>query len=58
MKLNNYGKISVILLAIILIFEIISIFLNQNDLLEVLQAIFLLIITFDAGIIIGHSLIE
>lgn len=58
MKLNNYGKISVILLAIILIFEIISMFLNQNDLLEVLQAIFLLIITFDAGIIIGHSLIE
>lgn len=58
MKLNNYGKISVILLTIILIFEIISIFLNQNDLLEVLQAIFLLIITFDAGIIIGRSLIE
>lgn len=58
MKLNNYGKISVILLTIILIFEIISIFLNQNDLLEVLQAIFLLIITFDAGIIIGHSLIK
>ena len=58
MKLNNYSKISVILLTIILIFEIISIFLNQNDLLEVLQAIFLLIITFDAGIIIGHSLIE
>lgn len=58
MKLNNYGKISVILLAIILIFEIISMFLNQNDLLEVLQAIFLLIITFDAGIIIGHSLIK
>lgn len=58
MKLNSYGKISVILLTIILIFEIISIFLNQNDLLEVLQAIFLLIITFDAGIIIGHSLIK
>lgn len=58
MKLNNYGKISVILLAIILIFGIISMFLNQNDLLEVLQVIFLLIITFDAGIIIGYHLIE
>lgn len=58
MKLNNYSKISVILLTIILIFEIISMFLNQNDLLEVLQAIFLLIITFDAGIIIGYHLIE
>lgn len=58
MKLNNYGKISVILLTIILIFEIISMFLNQNDLLEVLQAIFLLIITFDAGIMIGYRLVE
>lgn len=58
MKLNNYGKISVILLTIILIFEIILIFLNQNDLLEVLQAIFLLIITFDAGIMIGYQLVE
>lgn len=58
MKLNNYSKISVILLTIILIFEIISMFLNQNDLLEVLQAIFLLIITFDAGIMIGYHLIE
>lgn len=58
MKLNNYGKISVILLAIILIFEIISMFLNQNDLLEVLQAIFLLIITFDTGIIIGYHLVK
>lgn len=58
MKLNNYGKISVILLTIILIFEIISMFLNQNDLLEVLQAIFLLIITFDAGIMIGYHLVE
>ena len=58
MKLNNYGKISVILLAIILIFEIISIFLNQNDLLEVLQVIFLLIIAFDAGIIIGYYLVK
>ena len=58
MKLNNYDKISVILLTIILIFEIISMFLNQNDLLEVLQAIFLLIITFDAGIMIGYNLVE
>lgn len=58
MKLNNCGKISVILLTIILIFEIISIFLNQNDLLEILQAIFLLIITFDAGIMIGYHLVE
>lgn len=58
MKLNSYGKISVILLTIILIFEIISIFLNQNDLLEVLQAVFLLIITFDTGIMIGYHLIE
>lgn len=58
MKLNNYGKISVILLAIILIFEIISMFLNQKDLLEVLQAIFLLIITFDAGIMIGYHLVK
>ena len=58
MKLNNYGKISVILLTIILILEIISIFLNQNDLLEVLQAIFLLIITFNAGIMIGYYLVE
>ena len=58
MKLNNYGKISVILLTIILIFEIISIFLNQNDLLEILQAIFLLIITFNAGIMIGYHLVE
>ena len=57
MKLNNYDKISVILLTIILIFEIISIFLNQNDLLEVLQVIFLLIIAFDAGIIIGYYLV-
>lgn len=58
MKLNNYGKISVILLAIILIFEIISMFLNQKDLLEVLQAIFLLIIIFDAGIMIGYHLVK
>lgn len=58
MKLNNYDKISVILLTIILIFEIISIFLNQNDLLEVLQVIFLLIIAFDAGIIIGYYLVK
>ena len=58
MKLNNYDKISVILLIIILIFEIISIFLNQNDLLEVLQVIFLLIIAFDAGIIIGYYLVK
>lgn len=58
MKLNNYGKISVILLAIILIFEIILMFLNQKDLLEVLQAIFLLIITFDAGIMIGYHLVK
>lgn len=58
MKLNNYDKISVILLTIILIFEIISIFLNQNDLLEVLQVIFLLIISFDAGIIIGYYLVK
>ena len=58
MKLNNYGNISVILLTIILIFEIISIFLNQNDLLEILQAIFLLIITFNAGIMIGYHLVE
>ena len=58
MKLNGYAKVSTGLLAIILIFEIISMFLNQNDLLEVLQAIFLLIITFDAGIIIGYHLIE
>lgn len=58
MKLNNYDKISVILLTIILIFEIISMFLNQNDLLEVLQVIFLLIISFDAGIIIGYYLVK
>lgn len=58
MKLNNYGKISVILLTIILIFEIISIILNQNDLLEVLQAIFLLIITFDAGVFVGYRIIK
>ena len=58
MKLNNYGKISLLLLTIILIFEIISMFLNQNDLLEVLQAIFLLIITFDAGIMIGYHLVK
>lgn len=58
MKLNSYGKISVILLTIILIFEIISMFLNQKDLLEVLQAIFLLIITFDAGIMIGYHLVK
>ena len=58
MKLNNYDKISVILLTIILIFEIISIFLNQNDLLEVLQVIFLLIIALDAGIIIGYYLVK
>lgn len=58
MKLNNYGKISVILLTIILIFEIISMFLNQNDLLEVLQAIFLLIITFDAGVFVGYRIIK
>lgn len=58
MKLNNYDKISVILLTIILIFEIISMFLNQNDLLEVLQVIFLLIIAFDAGIIIGYYLVK
>lgn len=58
MKLNNYDKISVILLTIILIFEIISIFLNQNNLLEVLQVIFLLIIAFDAGIIIGYYLVK
>ena len=58
MKLNNYDKISVILLIIILIFEIISMFLNQNDLLEVLQVIFLLIISFDAGIIIGYYLVK
>ena len=58
MKLNNYDKISVILLTIILIFEIISIFFNQNDLLEVLQVIFLLIIAFDAGIIIGYYLVK
>ena len=58
MKLNGYAKVSTGLLAIILIFEIISMFFNQNDLLEVLQAIFLLIITFDAGIIIGYHLIE
>lgn len=58
MKLNGYAKVSTGLLAIILIFEIISMFLNQNDLLEVLQAIFLLIITFDAGIMIGYHLVE
>ena len=58
MKLNNYDKISVILLTIILIFEIILMFLNQNDLLEVLQVIFLLIISFDAGIIIGYYLVK
>lgn len=58
MKLNNYGKISVILLTIILIFEIISIILNQQDLLEVLQAIFLLIITFDAGVLVGYRIIR
>ena len=58
MKLNGYAKVSTGLLAIILIFEIISMFLNQNDLLEVLQAIFLLIITFDAGIIIGYYLVK
>ena len=58
MKLNNYDKISVILLTIILIFEIVSMFLNQNDLLEVLQVIFLLIISFDAGIIIGYYLVK
>ena len=58
MKLNGYAKVSTGLLAIILIFEIISIILNQNDLLEVLEAIFLLIITFDAGIMIGYHLVE
>ena len=58
MKLNGYAKVSTGLLAIILIFEIISMFLNQNDLLEVLQAIFLLIITFDAGIMIGYHLVK
>ena len=58
MKLNNYDKISVILLTISLIFEIVSMFLNQNDLLEVLQVIFLLIISFDAGIIIGYYLVK
>lgn len=58
MKLNSYGKISVILLTIILIFEIISMFLNQNDLLAVLQAVFLSIIAFNAGIMIGYNLVE
>ena len=58
MKLNGYAKISVILLTIILIFEIIAILLNENNLFEVLQLIFLLIITFNAGIIVGHRLIK
>lgn len=58
MKLNSYGKISVILLTIILIFETISMFLNQNDLLVVLQAVFLSIIAFNVGIMIGYNLVE
>lgn len=58
MKLNGYGKISVILLTIILIFEIIAILLNENNLFEVLQLIFLLIITFNAGIMVGYHLIK
>jgi hypothetical protein len=58
MKLNGYTKVSTGLLAIILIFEIISMFFNQNDLLEVLQVIFLSIITFDAGIMIGYHLVK
>lgn len=56
MKLNGYAKVSTGLLAIILIFEIISIILNQNDLLEVLEAIFLLIITLDLGVFIGYRI--
>lgn len=58
MKLNSYGKISVILLTIILIFETILMFLNQNDLLVVLQAVFLSIIAFNVGIMIGYNLVE
>ena len=58
MKLDGYAKVSVTLLAIILIFEIISIILNQNDLLEVLEAIFLLIITFDLGVFVGYRIIR
>lgn len=58
MKLNSYEKISLILLTIILIFEIISMFLNQQDLFEVLEAIFLLIITFDLGVFVGYRIIR
>lgn len=58
MKFNIYNKMAIILLAIVLILEGISIILNANDIWEVLQLVFLVVIAFDVGVIVGHKVIE
>lgn len=58
MKFNIYNKMAIILLAIVLILEGISIILNANDIWEALQLVFLVVIAFDVGVIVGHKVIE
>lgn len=58
MKFNIYNKMAIILLAIVLILEGISIILNANDIREALQLVFLVVIAFDVGVIVGHKVIE